>query len=172
MNCGIAKPTTVSHLISYVQECYTQFASTTSSGRRQWSLVCHTCEVKGQYLNKFPAKKPLSLGTTPRSGAPCTRRGHIQTMSAWLSRQPLNHPPLFLHCQRPFPLPQRLVHLPSWQAHRFRSSRKAGYNYWSTAAAHLIWWTPRLFRTQTSSFASTRHFNHRKLFTEPDRTSC
>ena len=33
--------------------------------------------------------------------------------------------PLFLHCQRPFPLPQRLVHLPSWQAHRFRPLRKA-----------------------------------------------
>ena len=48
----------------------------------------------------------LSLGTPPRSGAPYTRRGHIQTMSAWLSRQPLNHSLLFLHCQRPFPRPE------------------------------------------------------------------
>ena len=105
-------------------------------------VVCHNCQVKGRYANKCPAKK-LSLGTPPRSGASYTRRGHIQTMSALLSRQPLNHSPLFLHCQRPFPLPQRLVHLPSWQAHRSRPLRKAGYNYWSTGAAHLIWWTQR-----------------------------
>ena len=50
--------------------------------------------------------RDLSLGTSPRSGAPDTRRGHIQTMSAWLSRQPLNHSPLFLHYKRPFPLPE------------------------------------------------------------------
>ena len=35
----------------------------------------------------------LSLGTPPRCGVPYTRRGHIQTMSAWLSTQPLNYPP-------------------------------------------------------------------------------
>ena len=107
-----------------------------------YEQTSHSCKVKGHYANNVRLRN-LSLGTPPRSGAPYTRRGHIQTMSAWLSRQPLNHSPLFLHCQRPFPLPQRLVHLPSWQAHRFRPLRKAGYNYWSTAAAHLIWSTPR-----------------------------
>ena len=50
--------------------------------------------------------RDLSLGTSQRSGAPDTRRGHIQTMSEWLSRQPLNHSPLFLHYKRPFPLPE------------------------------------------------------------------
>ena len=104
-------------------------------------VVYHNCKVKGHDANKYPAKK-LSLGTPPRSDPPYTRRGHSQIMSAWLNRQPLNHSALFLHCPRPFPLPQRLVHLRSWQAHRFRILRKAGYNYWSTAAAHLIWWTP------------------------------
>ena len=34
----------------------------------------------------------LFLGTPPRSGAPGARRGHIQTMRTWLSREPLNHP--------------------------------------------------------------------------------
>ena len=116
----------------------TTTAKRSGKKRDMSEVACHNCKVKGHYVNKCPAKK-LSLGTPPRRGAPYTRRGHIQTMSAWLSWQPLNHSPLFLHCQRQFPLPQKLVHLPSWQARRFRPLRKAGYNYPSTTAAHLIW---------------------------------
>ena len=68
-------------------------------------VVCHNGKVKDHYANKCPAKKPLPGDTTTKWFSH-TRRGHIQTMRAWISRQPLNHSPLLLHCQRPFPLPE------------------------------------------------------------------
>ena len=134
-------------------------------------VVCLNCKVKGHYANKCPAKKPLPGDTTTRWCSLHKTRSHSDN-ECMAQRATLNQSPLFLHWQRPFPLPQRLVHLLSRQAPRFRPSRRAGYNYWSTAAVHLIWSTPRCCRTQTSTFANTRRFSHRKLFTEPDRASC
>ena len=111
------------------------------------------------------------LGIPQRNGAPCTRRGHIQTMSVWPSRQPFNQLPPLLHCQRLSPLPQRLVHLPSWQSHHHRPLRRESYNCWSTAAVHPIWSTPRQSRTLNSTFTNTRSFDHSKPFMELDRMS-
>ena len=70
--------------------------------------VCDSYKIKGNYAYISPAKKPLPQ----RSGAPSTRRDHIQTMSAWLRRQPLSQLPMFLHCQRLSLLPQIPFHLP------------------------------------------------------------
>ena len=44
-------------------------------------VVCHNFKVKGHHANNVRLRN-LSLGTPPRSGAPYTRRHHIQTMSA------------------------------------------------------------------------------------------
>ena len=90
----------------------------------------------------------LSPGVPKQSAAPCIRRGHTQAMRARLSRaqthQPFNQLPLLLRCQRTSPLLQRLVRLPSRQAHRYHPSRMAScrYSYWSTTAAHPIYGQP------------------------------
>ena len=53
---------------------------------------------------------------------------------------PQSSPPVSALPATIFPLPQRLAHLPAWQARRFRPLRKVGYNYWSTTAAqsHMV----------------------------------
>ena len=79
-------------------------AMTTTTTANRWGknrdmseVVCHNCKARDHCANKCPAMKHL-LGGTTTSGAPCTRRGHIQAMSTWLIRQLLNQLPLFLHC--------------------------------------------------------------------------
>ena len=123
--------------------CYdNDYYGNRSGNKRDISEVfCHNCKVKGHYANKCPAKKPLPENTTTKWCSLHKTRSHSD--NECMAQQATPHPTLFLHCQRPFPLPQRLVHLPSWQGHRFRPSRKAGYNCRSTTAVHLIWSTPR-----------------------------
>ena len=119
----------------------TTTAKRSGKKRDKSEVVCHNCKVKGHYANKCPAEKPLPGETITKWCSLHKTRPHSDNECMAQQATPQS-PPLFLRCQRPFPLPQRLVHLPSWQAHRFRPLRKEGYNYWSTAAAHLIWWIP------------------------------
>ena len=85
---------------------------TTNTARRSGmkrgvsEVVCYNCKEKGHYANKCPANK---LFPVQRNGAPLVRRGHIQTMSAWLSRQLVSQLHLFLSYQRISPALQSLV---------------------------------------------------------------
>ena len=119
----------------------TTTAKRSDKNRDIGEVVCHNCKAKGHYANKCPAKKPLPGDTTTKWCSLHKTRSHSDNECMAQQATPQSRHPVSALLST-VPLPQRLVHLPSWQAHRFRPLRKAGYNYWSTAAAYLVWWTP------------------------------
>ena len=100
-------------------------------------VVCHNCKVKGPYANKCPAKKPLPGDTTTKWCSLHKTWSHSDE-SMVQQATPQSAPPVST-----LPATISLATEKSWQAHRFHRLRRAGYNYWSTAAVHLIWSTSR-----------------------------
>ena len=97
-------------------------------------------KIKDDYINKRPAKKPLSLGHCHNVVAP-SQDTAPHSKNECMAQQTTPQPPLFLHCRRPFPLPEHRVFIYMFVASsHFHWLRKAGYNYWSTAAvlSHMV----------------------------------
>ena len=95
-------------------------------------VVRHNCKVKDHYTNKGPAKEPFPGDTTTTCCSLHKTRSHSDNECMAQQATPQSSPPVSA-------LPATI----SRQAHRFRPSRRTGYNYWSIAAVHLIWSTPR-----------------------------
>ena len=104
-------------------------------------VVCHNCKVKGHYANKCPAKKPLPGDTTTKWCSLRKTRSHSDNKCIAHQATPQSLPlvsalpaiisPATETCSFTFVA-----------SSSFSSIKKAGYNYGSTTAAHLIWWTP------------------------------
>ena len=113
------------------------------SGRKRdiSEVICHNCKLEGHYANQCPAKKPFPGDTTTKWCSLHKTRSHSyneytaqqatpQTPSP-VSALPATISPATETCSFTFVA-----------SSSFSSIKKAGYNYGSTTAAHLIWWTP------------------------------